>query len=50
MFDTITYAKGGSVLQMVNYFLGQDTFYKGLIVSLKKKKNIEFENYRLNLF
>ena len=33
IFDDITYSKGGSVIRMANYFIGNDTFYKGITVN-----------------
>ncbi|KAL4228896.1 hypothetical protein ACF0H5_011936 [Mactra antiquata] len=35
IFDLISYAKGGSVIRMMNFFLGEDTFRKGLTRFLK---------------
>ena len=35
MFDRITYNKGSSVLRMMQQFLGEPTFLKGLKVSMK---------------
>jgi|688.fasta_scaffold1696622_1 tricorn protease interacting factor F2/3 len=32
IFDDISYGKGGSVIRMVNYFVGNDTFYRGISV------------------
>ena len=32
IFDDITYGKGGSVIRMANYFLGNDTFFRGITV------------------
>ena len=32
IFDDISYGKGGSVIRMVNYFIGNDTFYRGISV------------------
>jgi aminopeptidase N len=34
IFDDITYSKGGSVIRMANYFIGNQTFYKGITVSI----------------
>ena len=34
IFDDISYGKGGSVIRMVNYFVGNDTFYRGISVIL----------------
>ena len=39
IFDDISYGKGGSVLRMINYFVGNETFYKGVTVFAFKKKN-----------
>ncbi|XP_060602695.1 aminopeptidase Ey-like isoform X2 [Ruditapes philippinarum] len=36
IFDLISYAKGGSVIRMMNFFLGEDTFRKGLTRYLRK--------------
>ena len=33
IFDDISYGKGGSVIRMVNYFLGNDTFNRGITVN-----------------
>ncbi|XP_017792513.1 PREDICTED: uncharacterized protein LOC108574433 [Habropoda laboriosa] len=38
MFDTISYAKGASVLRMIEKSLGRDVFYKGLQSYLPKRK------------
>ncbi|XP_053408166.1 aminopeptidase Ey-like isoform X2 [Mercenaria mercenaria] len=35
IFDLISYAKGGAVIRMMNFFLGEDTFRKGLTRYLK---------------
>ena len=37
MFDTITYSKGGSIIEMVSNFLGFETFFKGLNVNLYER-------------
>ena len=34
IFDDITYGKGGSVIRMANYFLGNDTFFRGITVNI----------------
>lgn len=36
-FSTITYARGASVLRMTQYFLGYDTFVKGLRRYLRER-------------
>lgn len=38
IFDDITYGKGGSVLRMVHYILGNSTFYRGLKQYLNENK------------
>ena len=38
MFDTITYDKGGSVLRMIERYLGEDTFRRGLNLYLDKHR------------
>ena len=38
MFDSITYDKGGSVLRMIERYLGDDTFRRGLNVYLDKHR------------
>ncbi|XP_030759010.1 aminopeptidase N-like isoform X1 [Sitophilus oryzae] len=37
-FDDISYAKGASIIRMMNHFLGEDTFKTGLIKYLEKFK------------
>ena len=32
LFDQITYGKGGCLIRMMNYVLGNDTFSKGIKV------------------
>jgi len=34
IFDGITYGKGGSVIRMMNYFLGEKVFNTGLNVKI----------------
>ena len=34
IFDGITYGKGGSVIRMASYFLGNDTFFRGITVNI----------------
>ena len=36
MFDTLTYEKGGAVLRMLEQYLGEDVFRKGISLYLKK--------------
>lgn len=36
IFDTISYAKGGSILRMLDDFIGNDVFRQGLSIYLKK--------------
>ena len=58
IFDDITYGKGGSVIRMVNYFLGNDTFFRGITVDLfyNKLKGliklfiISIRNILINMF
>ena len=38
MFDAITYDKGGSVLRMIERYLGEDTFRRGLNLYLDKHR------------
>ncbi|CAH1155226.1 unnamed protein product [Phaedon cochleariae] len=38
-FDDISYAKGASIIRMMNHFLGEETFKKGLINFLRKFNN-----------
>ncbi|MGA3219632.1 MAG: M1 family aminopeptidase, partial [Acidimicrobiales bacterium] len=38
MFDSITYDKGGSVLRMIERYLGKDTFRRGLNLYLDKHR------------
>ena len=33
IFDDITYSKGGSVIRMSNYFIGNETFNRGITES-----------------
>ena len=35
MFDEITYYKGGSILRMARYILGENTFRNGINVTMK---------------
>lgn len=35
MFDSISYLKGASIIRMMNHFLGEQTFRKGLSNYLK---------------
>lgn len=35
IFDLISYAKGGAIIRMMNFFLGEDTFRRGLTRYLK---------------
>jgi aminopeptidase N len=35
IFDSITYGKGGAIIRMMNYFLGESVFKNGL--SVRKK-------------
>ncbi|XP_067128251.1 aminopeptidase N-like [Centruroides vittatus] len=37
IFDSISYKKGASVIRMMNYFLGDDTFRRGLTNYLRNK-------------
>ncbi len=46
IFDDITYSKGGSVIRMANYFIGNDTFYKGV----KVKSDYLFDNSLIVIF
>ena len=39
IFDGITYGKGGSIIRMMNYFLGEKVFNTGL--NVKQSKYIE---------
>ena len=34
IFDDITYGKGGSMVRMISYFLGNNTFLKGINVNI----------------
>ncbi|XP_062585470.1 uncharacterized protein LOC134247152 isoform X2 [Saccostrea cucullata] len=38
IFDTISYSKGGSIIRMMQWFLGDETFKKGLTLYLNNKK------------
>jgi aminopeptidase N len=48
IFDSISYGKGGSIIRMMNYFMGNDSFQDGITVSLANnfKKNI----FLINLY
>lgn len=37
IFDSISYGKGASIIRMMNYFLGNDTFRRGLTNYLRNK-------------
>ncbi|XP_076317960.1 uncharacterized protein LOC143229476 isoform X3 [Tachypleus tridentatus] len=45
IFDTISYSKGASVLRMLEYFIGKETFRKGVTMFLKK---YQYDNARTN--
>lgn len=51
VFDAVTYQKGGSILNMLRNYLGNDAFYKGLNIYLKTNayKNAEAQQLRLAL-
>jgi aminopeptidase N len=51
VFDAVTYQKGGSILNMLRSYLGNDAFYKGLNIYLKNNafKNAEAQQLRLAL-
>jgi aminopeptidase N len=38
IFDDITYGKGGCMVRMISYFIGNDTFLRGITVITKHKK------------
>ncbi|XP_041356302.1 aminopeptidase N-like [Gigantopelta aegis] len=38
IFDRISYAKGASIIRMMRFFLGEDTFRKGITKYLKRKE------------
>ncbi len=44
MFDTITYQKGASVIRMMNNFLGNSTFAKGIKTYLEARQYDSAEN------
>ncbi|XP_052085153.1 glutamyl aminopeptidase-like [Mytilus californianus] len=41
IFDTISYEKGGSILRMLQFFLGDEIFQKGLQQSIKDGKPLD---------
>ncbi|RYY34366.1 MAG: M1 family peptidase [Sphingobacteriaceae bacterium] len=49
MFDVVTYQKGGTILNYLRNYLGEDAFYKGLNIYLKTNafKNGEAHQLRL---
>jgi aminopeptidase N len=51
VFDVVTYQKGGSILYMLRNYLGNDAFYKGLNIYLRKNAlgNGEAQQLRLAL-
>ena len=51
MFDSHSYAKGGRILHMLRYELGDDAFFEGLRLYLKRHayKNVEIHDLRLAL-
>ncbi|WP_159478120.1 M1 family aminopeptidase [Dyadobacter sp. 3J3] len=51
VFDGISYQKGGRILNMLRYYLGNETFYKGLTLYLKKNalQSAEVQDLRLAL-
>lgn len=49
MFDSHSYAKGGRVLHMLRYYLGDETFYRGLQLYLKSNANKNVEIHQLRL-
>ncbi len=49
MFDNHTYAKGGRILHMLRYYLGDEVFFEGLRTYLEDNKyqSVEIHNLRL---
>lgn len=49
MFDSHSYAKGGRILHMLRYYLGDDTFFRGLQHYLTQNANKPVEVHHLRL-
>lgn len=49
MFDAVSYQKGGRILNMLRYYLGEDAFYKGLNKYLTDNKFKNGEAHQLRL-
>ena len=49
MFDFVTYSKGGRILNMLRYYVGDSSFFKALNIYLQnfKFKNAEAQNLRI---
>lgn len=49
MFDSHSYAKGGRILHMLRYYLGDETFFRGLNLYLTQNANktVEVHNLRM---
>lgn len=49
MFDSHSYAKGGRILHMLRYYLGDETFFRGLNTYLTQNANktVEVHNLRM---
>lgn len=49
MFDSHSYAKGGRILHMLRYYLGDETFFRGLNAYLiqNANKTVEIHNLRM---
>jgi len=46
IFDEISYGKGGNILRMIDYYIGEEVFQKGIMNYLKKYSYSNTEGYQ----